>query len=89
MDVPSVEPAPRMRRILGASRRVGRLDTAGRAIPDLVLRPTKPTPASGPDRTHGRRGVAYARAGACGPFLSKEALPWAPVPSGSACRTSA
>ena len=89
MDVPSVEHAPRVRRILSASRRVRRLDTAGRAIPDLVLRPTKPTPSSGPDRTGGRRGVAHARAGARGPFLTKEALPWAPVPSGSACRTSA
>ena len=89
MDVPSVEPAPRVRWIPGASRRVGRLDTAGRAIPDPVLRPTKPTPSSGPDRTQGRRDVAHARAGARGPFLSKEALPWAPVPSGSACRTSA
>ena len=55
MDVPSVGHAQRVRRILGASRRVGRLDTAGRAIPDPVLRPTKPTPASGPDRTQGRR----------------------------------
>ena len=89
MDVPSVEHAPRVRRIPGASRRGGRLDTAGRAIPDPVLRPAKPTPSSGPDRTQGRRGVAHARAGARGPFLSKEALPWAPVPSGSACRTSA
>ena len=89
MDVPRVEHAPRVRWIPGASRRGGRLDTAGRAIPDPVLRPAKPTPSSGPDRTQGRRGAAHARAGACGPFLSKEALPWAPVPSGSACRTSA
>ena len=89
MDVPTVEHAPRMRPILGASWRDGRLDTAGRAIPDPMLRPTKPTPSSGPDRTDGRRGVARARAGARGPFLDKEALPWAPVPSGSACRTSA
>ncbi len=77
------------RRIPGASRGDGRLDTAGRAIPDPVPRPTKPTPSSDPDRTQGRRGVAHARAGARGPFLSKEVLPWAPVPSGSACRTSA
>ena len=76
MGVPIVEPAPRVRWIVGASWRDGRLDTAGRAIPDPVLRPTKPTPASGPDRTQGRRGVAYARAGARGPFLTKEALPW-------------
>ena len=89
MEVPTVEHALPVRRILGASRRDGRLDTAGRAIPDPMLRPTKPTPSSGPDRTHGRRGVAHARAGARGPFLTKEALPWAPVPSGSACRTSA
>ena len=89
MDVPIVEPAPSVRRIVGADWRDGRLDTAGRAIPDPVLRPAKPTPSSGPDRTQGRRNVAHARAGARGPFLSKEALPWAPVPSGSACRTSA
>jgi hypothetical protein len=86
MDVPSVEHAPRVRRIPGASRRDGRLYTAGRAIPDPILRPAKPTPSSGPHRTQG--GVAHARAGARGPFLDKEALPWAPVPSGCACRTS-
>jgi hypothetical protein len=89
MDVLSVEHAPRVRRIPGASRRDGRLDTAGRATADPMLRPAKPTPSSGPHRTDGRRGVAHARAGARGPFLTKEALPWAPVPSGCACRTSA
>ena len=50
MEVPTVEHALPVRRILGASRRDGRLDTAGRAIPDPMLRPTKPTPSSGPDR---------------------------------------
>ena len=64
MEVLTVEHAPRVRRIPGASRRGGRLDTAGRAIPDPVLRPAKPTPSSGPDRTQGRWGVARARAGA-------------------------
>jgi hypothetical protein len=39
MDAPTVEHAPpRVRRILGAGRRDGRLGTAPRAIPDLALR---------------------------------------------------
>ncbi len=89
MDVPIVEHAPRVRRIVGASRRGGRLDPAGRAIPDPMLHPATPTPLSGPHRTDGRRGVACARAGVRGPFLTRGDQPWAPVPSGSACRTSA
>ena len=88
MGVPIVEPAPRVRRIVGASRRDGRLDTAEPAIPDPMLRPTKPTPSSSPDLTDGRQVVAHARAGVRGPFLTKGDQPWAPVPSGSACRTS-
>jgi hypothetical protein len=89
MAVPIVEPAPRGRRIVGASRRGERLDPAGRAIPDPMPRPATPAPSSGPHRTDGRRGVAHARAGVRGPFLTKGDQPWVPVPSGSACRTSA
>lgn len=89
MDVPIVEHAPRVPRTAGAGWRDGRLDTAVRAIPDPMLRPAKPTPLSGPRRTDGRRGVACARAGARGPFLTKGDQPWVPVPSGSACKTSA